>query len=211
MSLDDCTHTVTPGACLLPADINEKLRSVMPKTTTTKPPARLVRRELARLCGIAPEEIDQSDSDGDGTMVWTYLAVRQPKVWRPIPASTVRKAEAAARKLHGAGGKARISGSTPPKGVAGVGRRRIKEPDPTTPSGQFALYLAHLCKDYDPAEVAERAGISRATLFNYFNAATSPDLDVLDRLAKALGMNDYRAMMPSDRFLATLPKRPKRK
>lgn len=44
--LDDCTHTMPPPTeCQLPADIDQKLRSVMPKTKS-KPPAKL--KELRR-------------------------------------------------------------------------------------------------------------------------------------------------------------------
>lgn len=87
---------------------------------------------------------------------------------------------------------------------ARMGRKHKREPDPSTPSGQVALYLRELLRGQDMDELAERIGISRATLFNYTAGYTQPGPDTLDKLAKSLGKQDYRAMMPTDEFLASI-------
>lgn len=88
-----------------------------------------------------------------------------------------------------------------------MGRQREKQPNPKTPEGQFALYLAHLMerRSMDAAELAKESGISRATIFNWLREDGSPDVGQMGKLATAFGLKDWRKLCPPDGFLATLP------
>ena len=119
-----------------------------------------------------------------------------------------RAIELAREKLRRARGERTLD--APPNG-ANVGRKRTNEPNPATASGQCALYLRHLIGDGDIDALAKRAKVSRATVFNYLSGATSPTIEKLDRIGKAMGFKGYQQLLPPDDFLAGIkPSRRKR-
>ena len=98
-----------------------------------------------------------------------------------------------------------------PKGTARVGRKRIIEPDASKREGQCALYLQKLMQGRDVEEVAELVGVSRATMFNYLGGTTTPSDTIRDRIAQAIGLRDFRDLMPPDEFLRSIGQAPGRK
>lgn len=99
----------------------------------------------------------------------------------------------------------------PSQGERMAGRKRSNQPDPTKPEGQCALYLQRLLKDKDIDQLAEQIGKNRSTIFNYLGGITTPSDSIRDKIAKALGLRDYRDLMPSDEFLAEIGQKPSRK
>lgn len=92
-----------------------------------------------------------------------------------------------------------------------AGRKRSNQPDPKKPEGQCALYLQRLLKDRDIDQLAKQVGKDRSTIFNYLSGKTTPSDSVRDKIAKALGLADYRELMPPDEFLAEIGQKPHRK
>jgi hypothetical protein len=88
-----------------------------------------------------------------------------------------------------------------------AGRRRTIEPNPHTPEGQWALYLAHLLDGKDLDQVAEAAGKNRSTLFRYLRGEFCPPIREWDALAKALNLKGWTALVPPAEFLTSLKKR----
>lgn len=97
------------------------------------------------------------------------------------------------------------------KGAARVGRKRIIEPDASKREGQCALYLQKLMEGRDVEEVAGLVGVSRATMFNYLGGTTTPSDTIRDRIAQAIGLRDFRDLMPTDEFLRSIGQAPGRK
>lgn len=92
-----------------------------------------------------------------------------------------------------------------------AGRKRSNQPDPTKPEGQCALYLQRLLKDKDVDQLAEKIGKNRSTIFNYLGGSTTPSDSVRDQIARAIGLQDYRDLMPPDEFLIEIGQKPRRK
>lgn len=87
-----------------------------------------------------------------------------------------------------------------------VGRLREKEPDRTKPEGQLSLYLAHLlrARDKTPDDLAEAIGVQRSTVFNWLRGDSAPPVKLWAPIAKALGLKDWRALVPPQRFIDKL-------
>jgi len=113
-----------------------------------------------------------------------------------------RKAMEAVRadKLLRRRGCERRVGDHLPTKASRMGRKRTNNPDHKTPAGQLALYLQYLIGD-DATKIAKQTGISRATIFNYMGGTTSPSVENLNLIAKALGKSDYRDLIPPDDFV----------
>lgn len=79
-----------------------------------------------------------------------------------------------------------------------MGRPREIEPDASTPEGQFALHLRALLKhrEWNHDELAERTGISRATLYHYTAGKRSPSIPELASIAKAFGFRSWGELAP---------------
>lgn len=90
-----------------------------------------------------------------------------------------------------------------------VGRERTQEPDPTTPEGQWALYLCKLMDDrgISADALAESAEVARSLIFKYRRGETVPSIRVWGRFAAALGLSDWRALVPPDSFVKSLKKK----
>jgi hypothetical protein len=99
----------------------------------------------------------------------------------------------------------------PQKGERMAGRKRTINPDPRKPEGQCALYLQRLLKDKDVDVLAEQIGKNRSTIFNYLGGSTTPSDSIRDKIAKAIGLQDYRDLMPPDDFLVEIGQKPRRK
>lgn len=87
-----------------------------------------------------------------------------------------------------------------------VNRPREQEPDASTTTGRFALYLAHLLtkRGITAAELAEAAGLHRATIFRWLRAERDPSLADLDAVAQALGFDDAWSLRPPKSFIDSL-------
>lgn len=90
---------------------------------------------------------------------------------------------------------------------ASVGRKREAEPDPTTPTGQWALWLAHLLEGKDVKAVTDAIGKDRSMMFKYLRGESCPHVSVWADIAKALGLPSWRSLVPPDDFVAGLKKR----
>lgn len=113
-----------------------------------------------------------------------------------------------ASSLQTKGGRAKILSSP---GKRRMGRKRINQPDPSTPEGQCALYLQRLLDNRDVDDVADAIGKHRSTLFKYLSGDTTPSDSVRNEIAKVIGLRDYRDLMPTDDFLAEIGQKPRRK
>jgi len=87
-------------------------------------------------------------------------------------------------------------------------RPREKNPDPKTPEGQFALYLGHLMRSKGVSEeaLATAAEVSRASVFNWLRGDFVPAVRLWAAIAERLGLDDWRKLVPPDKFLKTLDK-----
>lgn len=105
----------------------------------------------------------------------------------------------------------RVAGSQ--SGAAKVGRKRTKEPDPTLPEGQCALYLRERMKQagVDADQLAVRLEKDRSTVFKYLRGDVAISDSVRDQIAKSIGLTDYRDLMPTDEFLASIGQTVRRK
>jgi len=83
-----------------------------------------------------------------------------------------------------------------------VNRPRETTPSKRTAEGLFALYLAHLIAEsgVKSADLAKATGISRDTLFAWLRADSSPQVRYWPKLAKALGLSDWRLLVPPPEF-----------
>lgn len=85
---------------------------------------------------------------------------------------------------------------TPPKG-AHVGRKRTRPKfKPDTVRKKLCLRLHELAGDLTNAEIAERLGLTTDAVSKWFQGDTSPDMDLLPKLAAMLGFDDYRKLLP---------------
>lgn len=80
-----------------------------------------------------------------------------------------------------------------------VGRKRQPIPKELlkTPSGKFAVRLAGLMEaaSIDAKELGDKIGKSVNTIHFYLAAKAVPHLDDWPKLAKALGLSDYRELL----------------
>ncbi len=109
--------------------------------------------------------------------------------------------------------QAKLVGS-PSKGPAVAGRQRTSEPNPTTPEGQWALWLRHLIEKsgLSVSAFAKEAGKGNATVFRYMRGDVCPPLNEWPAIASALGLENWRGLIPPDDFVAKVaPKTRKKK
>lgn len=204
--------------------------------TKTKPPARLVRQELAKLYpgALYRDGAAWLHFDPD-TGLDTYIAQRHVrkaeaaarKLQRPksigqrivkglkqfqddleagkeIEVTTVNRktgeqtkrtldgAIRERRKLHGAGGRSKISGSK--SGAADVGRPKSAASNKNDPRGQFGEFLyAWIAKHHegDEERLATALGMTDRAIRKWCEGKSGPAFSDLDRVAKALGMADW--------------------
>ena len=100
--------------------------------------------------------------------------------------------------------QSRLTGSMSP-------RPREVEPDPTTPNGQWALYLRHLMGDMSAADLAREIHMSRTSVFKWLRGDVIPPLNVWAQIARTLHLPGWESLAPTAEFLAGLPKRKPRK
>jgi ribosome-binding protein aMBF1 (putative translation factor) len=85
------------------------------------------------------------------------------------------------------------------KKVPKVGRKRQPIPKELlkTPSGKFAVRLSSLMEaaGLDAKELGAKIGKSSDTVHVYLAARAVPHLDDWPRIAKALGLSDYRDLL----------------
>lgn len=81
---------------------------------------------------------------------------------------------------------------------AAMGRKR-KELDLNTYAGLFAYRLRTLreAAGLSPEELADKIGVSRASIFSWESAQYCPSIDVLPKIAKALNTTP-RMIIPDD-------------
>jgi transcriptional regulator with XRE-family HTH domain len=78
-----------------------------------------------------------------------------------------------------------------------VGRKRVApEGRPTTLREKLAARLRKLAGDRPAHEIAEKVGVSVNTVLKWLKAENSPDLEYWPKLAAALGLDDYRDLLP---------------
>jgi transcriptional regulator with XRE-family HTH domain len=83
-----------------------------------------------------------------------------------------------------------------PKGKS-VGRKRRDPPGkPKTLREKLAARLRTLAKDRPAHEIADKVGVSVNTVLKWLRAENSPDLEYWPKLADALGLKDYRELLP---------------
>lgn len=87
-----------------------------------------------------------------------------------------------------------------------MNRPRAKEPDKNTATGQFSLYLAHLLerRNMSADDIARESGLSRTTIFNWLRGDRSPSIDQLEALAVGFKFNDWRKVLPTEKFIKEL-------
>lgn len=83
-----------------------------------------------------------------------------------------------------------------------AGRQREKTPDPNTPEGMWAIHLEVLLRNQDIDELAEAIGKDRSMVFKWLRGDNVPKLHIWDKIAKSIGLKDWRALVPSDTFAA---------
>lgn len=79
-----------------------------------------------------------------------------------------------------------------------MGRPQVRKPDKKTVEGQFAIHLSSLmaAKDVSHDDLAERSGLSRATIYNYTTGTRAPSITELAVIAKALGFKSWGELAP---------------
>lgn len=112
--------------------------------------------------------------------------------------------EAAARKLHGAGVKARIDAPIPP-GSRRVSPRSEKEPDTTTYSGRVAARIRMLRKragmtreQFHAALAKHGLTVALSNVYAWENGNKGVNPDHYPAIAKALGCKSTRSLLPEN-------------
>ena len=107
----------------------------------------------------------------------------------------------------------KLGGSkTSPKSPTMAGRKREREPDPSTPQGQWALWFrTKLPADFDADKFAETIGKDRSSVFNYLGGDSIPPVSHWPKIAKALRLPGWWSLCPTEEFILGLPGRKRRK
>lgn len=85
----------------------------------------------------------------------------------------------------------------PSKPGGDVGRKRIRPSfKPNTVRRKFAHRLHDLADGLTYADIAKVCGTSTETVSKWFAGENLPDLEYWPKLAKALGLSDYRELLP---------------
>lgn len=87
----------------------------------------------------------------------------------------------------------KMRGSKEPR----VGRKRTSKPPKSLslPERKFALRLAELVGDRS-GEVAEKVGVTHDAVLKWLAGRSVPSLDKWPKLAAAVGLKDYRDLLP---------------
>lgn len=75
-----------------------------------------------------------------------------------------------------------------------------KAPDQSTYSGRFAARLRSLREKagVNVSDLVSAAGVSQSTYYNWEAGATTPPLNAMPALAKALGLKSTRVLFPEN-------------
>lgn len=78
-----------------------------------------------------------------------------------------------------------------------VGRKRTRPSfKPDTLRHRFSHRLHDLAGDMTFDQIANAVGVSKITVSKWFSGDNLPDLEYWPKLAKALGLKDYRDLLP---------------
>jgi len=79
-----------------------------------------------------------------------------------------------------------------------VGKKRqaVKMPKKPTLRDLFAQRLRKLAADRTTTELGKQLGVDADTVGKWLRAESLPDLDLWHKLATALGLTDYRDLLP---------------
>ena len=77
-------------------------------------------------------------------------------------------------------------------------RAATKEPDPNTPTGQWAIHLRSLMesKSLSADKLANEIGKSRGMVYQWLRGDSVPHLDVWPAIAKELGLRHWQELCP---------------
>lgn len=80
-----------------------------------------------------------------------------------------------------------------------MGRKRRPPPKGTrTLRQRFCRRLHELAGDMPSTEIAEKCGVSTATVTRWFSGQVVPDWKYWPPLAEAFGLDDYRELLPPE-------------
>lgn len=87
--------------------------------------------------------------------------------------------------------------------VGTMGKKRAAQPPIETQAEpsmreRFAENLRELAKDRQAHEIASRAGVTTDAVLKWLRGETLPDLDKWPALARAIGLKDYRKLLPKE-------------
>ena len=100
--------------------------------------------------------------------------------------------------LQAAKRRRRVDAPTKGADVAARERKKLTKAEQRTPKGRFAMHLAALMQQraIDNKTLADRLGIGEATVRKWLRAESVPETLDLEALGKALGLLDYRSVLP---------------
>lgn len=78
-----------------------------------------------------------------------------------------------------------------------VGKPRTKVVDPSTPKGQFGIYVRHWIDKHhggDVERIAKAVGVSERAVTKWCEGESAPDLEKLALLADAMGFSHWSAL-----------------
>ncbi len=77
-----------------------------------------------------------------------------------------------------------------------MGKKRQKPKRDNSPSGLFAARLRELMADRPAPELAETLGVTPDAVLKWLRGDRTPPLDQWPAIAKALGLSDWRDLLP---------------
>lgn len=74
--------------------------------------------------------------------------------------------------------------------------RRVNKSFATSPSGQFAKRLNQLLRNQPASDLADKLGVSDDAVLKWLRGDRTPPIDQWPDIAKALGLSDWRDLIP---------------